>query len=111
MAAPKKPASKTPPVSNDYVEDGAEKFDETDETGKESESASDAGGESVATSTGQSDTAPAKEDAPKPKRHIRDRIKDIEKRWGKEFTEIMVDVHDHVFGTSPPHDEDEKKQG
>lgn len=39
-----------------------------------------------------------------PKRSIQDRVKDIEKRWGKELTEVMVDLHDHVFGTSPPHD-------
>lgn len=46
-----------------------------------------------------------------PKRLIKDRIKDIEKRWGKEFTEVMADLHDHVFGTSQPHDAGEKKEG
>ena len=29
------------------------------------------------------------------------RIKAIEARWGKDFMEVMADLHDHVFGTTP----------
>ena len=29
------------------------------------------------------------------------RIRDIEARWGKEFTEVLVDLHDHILGKSP----------
>ena len=29
------------------------------------------------------------------------RIRAIEKRWGKEFMEVMADIHDHLFGATP----------
>jgi len=76
------------------------KDDEVKSTGKEPKSATAA------------DAAVDAEAAPEAsKRGVKDRIKDIEKRWGKEFTEVMVELHDHVFGASPPHDADEKKSG
>lgn len=42
---------------------------------------------------------------PKAPRSISDRVKDVEKRWGKSIQEVMVDIHDHIFGASKPHDE------
>lgn len=30
-----------------------------------------------------------------------DRVKAIEARWGKDFMEVMMDIHDHLFGVSP----------
>lgn len=45
------------------------------------------------------------DEPPKEKRSTRDRIKDIETRWEKGMEEIMIDLHDHVFGTSPTHEE------
>lgn len=53
------------------------------------------------------------DEPPKEKRSVKDRVKDIEVRWGKEFTEVMLNLHDHVFGTSAPvdHDASEKKEG
>jgi hypothetical protein len=41
------------------------------------------------------------------KKRVADRIKAIEKRHGKEFTEVLADMHDHVFGTTP----DEPEEG
>lgn len=66
--------------------------------------------DSVVADAGVAADAAAPAPAPTPeKRKIQDRIKDIEKRWGKEFTEVVVDLHDHIFGKSPHHDEDEAK--
>lgn len=31
-----------------------------------------------------------------------ERIRAIELRWGKEFMEVVVEIHDHLFGVSPP---------
>jgi hypothetical protein len=78
------------------------KDDETKPTGKEPKPAAATEAAVEADSLGS--------DIP-PKRNVKDRIKDIEKWWGKEFTEVMVDLHDHVFGVKPPHDADEKKSG
>ena len=70
-------------------------LDESDKKGTESEpDASDA----------------ASDPPPVPKRSVKDRIKDIETRWGKGFEEIMIDLHDHVFGTSLSHEETTAKQ-
>lgn len=45
------------------------------------------------------------EPPPQPeKRSLADRVKDIETRWGKSLDEVVVDLHDHVFGTSVPHE-------
>lgn len=37
------------------------------------------------------------------------RIKAIEARHGKDFMEVMADVHDHIFGATPPQKEPEKQ--
>lgn len=82
--------------------------DESDEANQESEPPLSTD-ENLDTATDKPETeAPAQED-PKPKRHIHDRITDIEKRWGKGWEEVLADVHDHVFGTSNPHDAGEEK--
>lgn len=44
------------------------------------------------------------------KRSSRDRVKDIETRWQKDFEDIIIDIHDHIFGTSPPHEETTAKR-
>lgn len=131
MAKPKK--ADTPPVDNEHVEKGAEQFDETDETKSEPEpdepdevlvehdtTAVPEQGPGVGPeSTVDADTgsAPAAGDtvgvtAPEPsqKRSLRDRVRDAETRWEKDFEEIILDIHDHVFGTSPPHEETTAKR-
>lgn len=45
------------------------------------------------------------------KRSVQDRIKNIEKRWGKEFTEVLADMHDHIFGNEEATDETEEDTG
>lgn len=42
---------------------------------------------------------------PKKVREVGDRIKDIETRWDKGIQEVLIDIHDHIFGTSRPHEE------
>jgi hypothetical protein len=81
------PPPAAPPVSNANVEPGAEQFGDTEPA---------------------EGTEPVEE--PPAKRPIRDRIKDIETRWEKDFEEIMIDLHDHVFGTSPTHEETTAKR-
>ena len=49
--------------------------------------------------------ADATEGVETPKRSVADRVKDSETRWGKEIQEVMIELHDHVFGTSRPHEE------
>lgn len=29
------------------------------------------------------------------------RVDAVEARWGKSFMEVMLDIHDHLFGVSP----------
>lgn len=104
-APPKTPSPKAPPVDNAHIEEGSERFD--DEHGVNEPTAGadarDAGKDAT------SDPTPEKAEdevvvvAPK-KRSLNDKIKDVEKRWGKDFDEVLIDLHDHVFGTSPPHD-------
>lgn len=31
-----------------------------------------------------------------------ERIAAIEKRWGKKFEEVLIDIHDHIYGATPP---------
>lgn len=50
------------------------------------------------------------EPEPPKKRSVRDRVRDAETRWEKDFDEIILDIHDHVFGTSPPHEETTAKR-
>jgi hypothetical protein len=66
----------------------------------------------VSETTGSTETAPAEpQEAPlasppvKPRRSVGARIRDIEKRWGKNFEDVIIDLHDHVFGASPEHNE------
>lgn len=47
---------------------------------------------------------------PAPKRSLGARVKDIEKRYGKEFTEVIIDIHDHVFGAVPEYVESETEE-
>lgn len=51
------------------------------------------------------DSPPDKGDPPKPPRSVGARIRDVEKRHGKDFEHILLDLHDHIFGTSPEHNE------
>lgn len=46
-------------------------------------------------------TATPVDNAPEVDEGLAQRIKNIEARWGKEFMAVMVDLHDHVWGTSP----------
>jgi hypothetical protein len=39
-----------------------------------------------------------------PPRSIGARIRDVEKRWSKDFEHVLLDIHDHIFGVSDPHD-------
>ena len=75
----------------------AKKTDETNKTKSESNPTSDAT-EGVETS-----------EVKKP-RSVADRVKDIETRWGKDIQEVMVELHDHVFGTSKPHEDMKAEQ-
>lgn len=36
--------------------------------------------------------------APKKESSVQERIAAIEKRWGKKFEEVLVDIHDHIYG-------------
>jgi hypothetical protein len=105
MAKPKSPKIEEQTFGPLRTEAGA---DESDEANQESESTLSTDG-SLDTATDQPETEAAAQEDPKPKRSIHDRIKDIEKRWGKGWEEVLTDVHDHVFGTSNAHDADEKK--
>lgn len=53
------------------------------------------------------DPVPEPIEAP-PKRSVTARIRDIEKRWGKSLEEVLIDIHDHVFGASDLHDESDE---
>jgi hypothetical protein len=75
----------------------AKKTDEANKTKSESNSPSDA--------TEGVETPEAKKS-----RSVADRVKDIEVRWGKDIQEVMVELHDHVFGTSRPHEEVKAEQ-
>lgn len=104
----------TPPVDNDHVEPGSELFDSPAKAsapaGPGSVGSASGQGSSIDPVTGEpaspvAGSAVGVEPAPVPqKRHMRDRIKDVETRWGKDFEEILLDLHDHVFGTSDPHE-------
>jgi len=74
----------------------SKKTDETNKTKPESNPPSDAT-EGVETEAKKS-------------RPVADRIKDIETRWGKDIQEVMIELHDHVFGTSRPHEEVKAEQ-
>lgn len=103
-AKSKVPAPKTP-VPKDTT-------DESDTKGSEPESDADdgqAGSPSLEDPT--LGVPPAAPEPPKEKRSVKDRVRDAEVRWGKDFDEIILDIHDHVFGTSLPHDAVDKKEG
>ena len=51
-------------------------------------------------STAQGVPAPV-ESLPEDKEDLAADIAAIEKRYGKEFMAVLVDLHDHVFGTTP----------
>jgi len=48
------------------------------------------------------DTEPV-DPAPKKPAHddFKKRVTAIEARWGKRFEEVLVEIHDHIFGKSP----------
>lgn len=99
---------KAPPVDNDSVEEGAEKFDDdhgVDEFEQAEYDADMAKGPDEPPTPELPEVVVTAPTPPPPPRSIGARIRDVEKRWGKNFEHVMLDLHDHVFGTSPPHDE------
>lgn len=92
-------------------EDTGEGEDTVEQTGTEDEGTdgTDANGSPIAASTsGETQEPPdnplqdaVENNVPTP-RTIHERIKDIEFRWKKSFEHVMLDMHDHIFGASPP---------
>ena len=37
-----------------------------------------------------------------PKLTVEERVAQLEARWGKPWEEVMVDMHDHIFGKTVP---------
>jgi hypothetical protein len=125
-----------PPVDNDHVEPGAEQFDTS---GPNPAAASAPAGTGSVTSVpvgssvdpvtgrpinpvtrrphgvdeqGRDETTGEQVVNPEPKkvRKVGDRVKDIETRWGKDIQEVLIDIHDHIFGASRPHEEVKEEQ-